>query len=524
MIYQDGIWTPSPDGVWTPGLSKKGLDIFNSRKRCLLVSGPKWSGKTWSVEHKIIRHLWETKNGRFAVFTKTIKNATQGGIWQDLTEVILPEWFDANLTGVNEDCIMEYAPDGHPHTDGTTRTMGFKIKNYWGGTSELKLFSLDVDGEVEAKVRGTRWSGFWFSELSNFYDKAVFTMTEAQMRIGADSEQLWIADTNPSDENAESWIYKTWYTDPHAEVAPESMVTEKEKAAFFRMQAQMGLIEVMLDDNPFLTDEKKDEIKARYHDDPDRYRRYVNGDWTGTGNNVRHIFKDIFRTLIHVRGDCSKPNRGDWEVLLPNESCVELIGSWDLGQTNHSAHILEKFIVGEKIHWNVLAELVVIGGEVSIEDFTLEFLVLMDLFEEVIRQVRGAATVVNWRHWSDDSAMNFNSAVGTMQAAIVARVSNNRIILRPAEKPANSVRLRIQTVRHGLIENRILVSASCAKTIEMMQKLRYSLKKGVVIEADDKFKHPFDSLSYAMLMESAWEEITRGPREGKVSTTVNVRF
>lgn len=505
----------SESGIWIPKLFPKQIDVFNSRAKALLVCGPRFSGKTWAVLHRVVRHLWETPGARVALFSKTIKTAKDGGIWEDLTCYTLPEWFAANLTGMNDDIVFQYTVE--PKIDGQTRTLYFRVRNYWGGESELKLFSLDYDADVEAKVKGTRFSMMWFSELSNFQDRKVFTTTKQQLRMPhlRDDQHQWIADTNPADEGEESWIYQVWYKERMLDEAPAQFKSDAEKAGFKTFQKQLGLIEIMLTDNPYLTEEKKTEIRNDYHYDPDLYARYVEGKWTGISGKKR-VFRDIFNTL-HIAGDAESNNEDDWEIITPSENCVELICGWDLGDVNHSAHILEKIVHGNDVHWRVLDELVVIKREVTIEDFTIAFLEKMEFYNRV------ASKPIRWTHWSDDSALTrFRSTVGEMDANIVKRASNGKITLQGVDKPADSVMKRVALLRRLLLGDRVKVSANCKSTIEMLKKLAYGPTKAEPVEGD-RHKHPFDSLSYAILMESAWDEFGHAMKTAKRNTATSIR-
>lgn len=484
-------------GLWVPELFPKQIDVFNSRSRILLVSGPRHSGKTWGVVHKVCRHLWETPGARVAMFSKTIKSAKDGGVWEDLVGFAIPEWIAANLeSAVVPGVTFDYTVP--PKLDGQTRTLYFRVRNMWGSESELKLFSLDYDGEVEVKVKGTRFSMIWFSELTNFEDRKVLVTTKQQLRMPhlRPDQHQWIADTNPGEDGPDSWIYKLWYQEKDMEIS--ASMTDEEKLTFSEFQKQLGLIEIMLDDNPYLSEEKKREIKGDYSYDKDLYARYVEGKWVTGATKGRH-FGDVFRESLHVVGDASALDDDDWEVALPSDSCYELICGWDLGDANHAAVIMEKITVGNKIHWLVLDELVIVRGQTSIEEFTLAFMEKMRTIEAM------AGKTFHWRHWADESAMRYRSVVDDMDASVVMRASGGEIILEPVPKRPEDVKRRVHMMRRIIFEDRIKISANCKDVIQMFKKLRQGKTKAEYVSQDDH-KHPFDALSYAVLMESAWDE------------------
>ena len=142
-------------GCWYPSISPKQLEIFNCTKRYLLVSGPRYSSKTIGVLHRLVRHCWETKGGRVGIFCKTIRNA-KSGVWSDLIDLIVPEW-EQNLAG--------FKVTVPPKVDGVTKMHFMRVSNMHGNETEIQLHSLDVDHDIEEKIKGTRFSLIFFSEL-----------------------------------------------------------------------------------------------------------------------------------------------------------------------------------------------------------------------------------------------------------------------------------------------------------------------------------------------------------------------
>jgi phage terminase large subunit len=467
---------------WIPRLAPKQVDLFNCFDRAVLVSGPRKTGKTIAIGHRICRHLWETPGARVAIFSKTIKNATDGGIWDDLIKIIVPEWIDSNIGFEYTTHDSKGIPG--PRSDTKTKTLYFKVKNHFGGESELKLFSLDYDKDVEAKVKGTRFSMMWFSELSLFEDKNVFKVSLLQLRMThlRRDQHMWIADTNPSDQGEDSWIYEYWY---------RNRMKKWDKDKDQKFWNQLALHEIFLPDNPFNTDDDVDELEALYADDPDGYERNVQGKWVKSGSSKGKHFSGVFNEYTHVIGG---GDDGDAIDISPNT--IDLFTGWDIGDVNHSAHILEKLLVNDKPLWLVHDEQVVIGDHVSTTDFTLEFLDKMDKLQEYYKKD------FLWRHWSDDSAINaYRASSGSYDYLDVLAASQNRIMLEAAIKPDGSVRTRVKLLRQLLRENRIFVAARCKATIRMLKECKKGSAENKFVEHNEH-KHPFDSLTYPLLMES----------------------
>jgi phage terminase large subunit len=487
----------NPQGIWVPNLIPKQMDVFNDNHRFLLVSGPRKSGKTLGVLNKVVRHLWEVPGASVGIFAKTIKSATDFGVWQDLIRFVIPEWVDADI-GFSYSTTDTAGRPG-PKVNNQTRTLYFAIHNYWwdqlgdrGGISECKLYSLDYAEEVEAKVKGMRFSMVYFSELGNFESRVVFTATIPQLRMMPPivrEQHQWMADANPTEQGEQSWIYDLFYRERTLENHPDPAY-----------QKEIGLIEIFTQDNPYLTQRDIDEIKSICHHDTALYQRYVNGLWVAGGNLERH-FSSVFKSNIHVLGDCNNTDEEKWDVILPSEQCVQLITGWDLGEVNHAAVILEKVLDsnGNMAYFAVLDELVYIADEVGTEEFTVEMVARMERMEKTIGHP------VEWKHYSDEQAIKqWKSSIGGVDAALVRRASRDRIILEGVKKEPDSVRKRVHIMKRMLLEDKLFISANCFKVINMITELRRH-KKDYVQRTSNPQKHPFDALTYALSMETIME-------------------
>lgn len=499
----------NPDGIWCPELAPKGMQVFNFQATkfpcemapALLVAGPRETGKSICCEHKLVRHMWETDGARVGIVGKTYKNVKEAGVIKDLVEFVLPQWLRANLKGVDGKTPFEYSTvsvegDPGPKTDSVTKTWYFRIRNYWGTESELMLYSLDHDKDVEDKLKNTRFSCLYFPELDRFKDKKVFTVSFHQLRMIhlRPDQHLWLADTNPAQEGPNHFAYQLFY---------QSLKTETEDEVLYR---NFGLVEMGFADNPWLSPGRIAAIKALYRSDPDLWNRYVLGLWVKL--REQGAFADVFNREIHVVGDLSPADPKEQSILMPDETTEAFIGGWDPGDVNHSAHILSKraglvsFVdeetgkteTREEFLFEVLDELVVIKGKITIREFTWEFMELMDYWEKKFHGNYGRK--LPWRHWSDASAWNFEAGGGNTDERIVRVASENRIILAApgGQKSEGSPKRRRSFLKRLLYEQRIFISAKCVHTIEMIQNMTDVLK-------NNPFKHPFDSLTYALQAE-----------------------
>jgi PBSX family phage terminase large subunit len=494
-----------------PKLFDRQFEVVNCSKRAILVSGPRKSGKTIATLHRLIRAAWETRpdgipggesGARIAVFSRTLKNAKDGGVWDDIIKLIIPEWIQ-NCPGFQ---FTTYNSDGTPgpKVDGQTRTPFFRITNKHGGEAEFKLFSLDHDPDIEDKVKEQRFSHIYFSELDKFKDRRVLSVCLMQLRMKhlRRDEQFWIADTNPSEEGEDSWIYEVWYQErlmeykTHVENSAKTNRIPMDGDVFKQFQSDLQLIEIKPEENPFLDPAELLELKSVYSYDPDLYARFVLGKWVlGKGAAGRH-FAGYFVEDFHVLGECSSIDRKEWLTLVPAKSSYELITGWDLGDTNHSAHIIDKVGEKENAKYYVLDELVSIGVEASTREFTEVFVEKLKALEE-----EAGKTLVTVKNWSDRSSIDrYNSTADTFQYLEVLAASDNRLFLTGVTKGAGSVRQRVRVIKRLLHEKRLFVSAHCVATIAMLKLLRKG-ETELSYVVSDKHKHPFDSLTYALLAE-----------------------
>lgn len=466
-------------GRWIPHLTPKGYQVFNSYTRFLLLHGSRKSSKSISAENKLCRHAFENNNAIIAVVTKTTKNA-KVGVWQDLVRFVVPNWIRANIG-------FRYTVE--PRMEADTKMSYFRVRNLYGGESEFQLHSLEHCQEVESKFKGTRFSMVYLSEADQFEDRIVFDILSDQLRvidIPFEQHQL-IADTNPPEEGEDHWLHSVWWK----ELQKPGVNAEYIK--------RFHNIHFRIADNPFLDPREKAELEEKYKYDPNKYARFVLGQWVRDDRGT--IFEDFYVPNIHVRGDCSSPNQDDWEIIVPGKNCIELYSGWDTGDVNHAAIIAAKRDMGDHSAFDVIDEIVSLNSPVSLTDFTEAFMERMDYWEKLVNDLYGNRRIL-WRHWSDASAMRYRSAADSSDELIVRQVSRNRIILNSVAKPRGSVRARISLTKKLLFEKRLCVSAQCFHLQESLKYLKPGKSKTEVIQESSQFKHVFDALTYMLLNES----------------------
>ena len=503
---------------WSPDLFGKQWDVFNNDVRITLVNGNRLAAKTIGCQHRIMRHLWEVPNAHFAMIAKSIKVAKDGGTWQVLTTDILNEWLEGDLvTADGEDfCCTTVDKEGNPivKTDGNTRTQWFGIRNKWGGESVCKLYSVHEDGEIFNICKNKFFTGVFFVEFSAFQDQNIMATTLLALRPTPTQAKAvwkskvrfeWLADTNPCEKKgADHWIFREFYTyrnNPRlaAEAQAErigKVATPKDVQKKIDYYSNMRVIEMRNDENPHVTEEQRIELENSTAHDPLLYDSHFLGEWTDRGSKMGRLFSDLFAEEVHVIGSQEEPR------IAVQETSYNLITGWDLGQTNHAAVVVEKWhrlnrkTNQEESCFSVLDELVYIDQEVTLTDFTLEFLEIISNIEH------SEGKHFELQNWADSSALDmWRPNTGTYDYMEVLAASDQRLNLEGVEKPANSVQTRIRFVRRLLKEGRIFISWKCENTINMLKNIKRGKTKKEPIVRYKGYIHVFDALSYILLKE-----------------------
>lgn len=499
-----------PDGYWYPDMPPKQLEVFNNRAVYQLVSGPVLSGKSFACENKIVRHLFDTPGARVAAFSKTIKAAKHGGSYEDLIGLVIPQWIEAGLVGNSPEIKFGYTME--PKVDGTTRTHMFKIRNRYGGESEFLLFSLDYDDDIESRIKQTRFSAFWFIELSNFGDDAggykIWRTTSNRLRMVhlKPEDHLWLADTNPSEEGEESWIHRLWYQ-------KQGLSIEEDKW----MIDNLSVVEFQISDNPYLSEVQVSKIKSENRSDPSLYARNVEGKWQA--RSAGGHFTDVFLPNIHIRGDVSSPKKQDWQIIIPDASSTDFICGWDPGDVHSSFHIAVKRSLGEDNYaYSYIDELSNLGKMVSLEDFCEVVMKKLEYWETVMREEHGI-NELKWRHWSDASAFNPKASLDGTEAGLIYIYSHGKIVLNAVDKPKGSKRARVDAWRRLLFSNRLFISAQLTRTIQMVRSLKKGGSELEFISDTGGWRHVFDSASYIQSGEEPITTLSRMVQFGKTKSS-----
>jgi len=519
---------------WYPDLSPKQMQFVSDRHRCILASGPRRTGKTIACLNRLVRWLWEF-GGPGVIIGRSITDVFNCGTWTDLTEYVIPQWIagDFGLKWVTT-----------PRMEGATKRYFFEITNLNGGVSRCYLESLDNENEASRRFKNKRYSIVYMIELTNFKNRYTFdTLYETLRVIGKKPEEhCLIADTNPDFENGvDSWIYQLWYyfikldldnldEEEKTRLNLNELSEEEYNARIFSLkeiQRELFVYEFYLEDNPYISNQEKNEIKARWLSCGNKaiYEAYVLGKWSKASTSS--YFSDVFKYDLHVVGN-DPIGTEEPEILLPEDNCYELYTGWDIGTTDSAVVFVEKILFKDEKDnvvpaFKVLDEYVIIGEPHTISGIVEVVLEKMDYWE---RQV---GRKIKWTHWSDKSAFEkFNNIANTYEAGEIYRESNGRILLQEAFKGPGHVQKRSELLKRLLFMERLFISKyKCPNVINMFLNIKPDKNMGGINRLD-YHKDVFDALSYCLSMECYTEmhlnmtNINVGPeiKDRKIFTTV----
>lgn len=462
----------------------------------ILVDGGRQSSKSIGVANRVIRHMWETEGARVALVVKILSSATDGGAFNDIMEIVLPWWFDAKI-GCKFTTRNNKGSYG-PITDSQTRTIYFRITNFFGGESELRLFSLHNDSDVEAKFKTTRFSCFWFSELGNFKDPHVLRTTWNQLRMFhlPKHRHLWIADANPPEEGEDCWFYQLFYNRRFEVAGIDKKVADGMTDGAKQFSKSLQLFHFNIEDNLSMNQTDREVQRSLYAEDPGALARDYEGRYVkGHGNKGKH-FADIFSPYQHVIGG----QEGEQDQIALSPDTTMLYTSWDIGgSVNHAATILEKrpFITPQGLKfsmWNVIDEVVYVHEQKRVADLGREVLAKMDGLDALYKKK------FEWVHYADDTALTvWRASSGTYDYIELQLATNGRINLSGVPKPHDSIQARVHLLRRLIMEMRFYVSYRCKNVVDMMGRARRGETKADYFSPVE-VKHIFDAVTYAPFM------------------------
>lgn len=489
---------------WKLVLSQKQLEIMqecrkpDGMRKLIFINGPKFTGKTVGCENAVADHAWNTNGARIAVIAKTVGAGDDCGVWTDLCEKVIPHWISGGFG-------MDWWYSGRgkryfgPRQKSGSKKLYCELRSKFGTKSHIQLESLQDERDVEGLFFNRYFTMIYWCEVQQYLDEKTFKTLNASLRMTPqvpEEQHVLLCDGNPSDLGEQSWQWKKWF-----QFRTDTEVPEDQKA----IQKNLRLILVYLEDNPFLSEARKAEIRADYASNPDLYARYVEGRWVKASSDA--LFAGVFQPSVHVIGD---EKSHDPDILMPSEQCIELITSWDLGSANPAIVMAEKIMFEaptednpekEDEMFQFIDELVFVRQNISVSEITEMVVEKMEYWEKELGRK------ILWRHWSDTSSFDHKQSIAQRSEHEEVYLASGRLIeLRAVEKGHGSVARAIRLWRKLLFQDRLRFSAAkCPKLIEMNQSLKRKKNvPGDTISDVDDSRHVFDAARY-LVSKECWE-------------------
>lgn len=524
--------TPAKKSIILSPRQREGMQLCR-QKRFVLFSGPRIGGKTVCSLHCVCDHARKTDRGNIAIVSISQSVGLDSGVWRKLTKEIIPQWID--------DGLLEWKKE--PYTEGVSKRPKCSVVNVHGNVTELQLDSLKFEQEVEERFKSREFSAMYVPELSHFTNRETFDMWTECLRAShlKDSDFLFLADTNPADDGMDSWIYWLWFTLPAIEYEEYCEISHGKgwpilsEKSFYDYRKQFGSLIFTPDHNPFLSESRKELLRANLSSNPDKYRRYWLGDWIKANEGA--LFFSVFKRGYHVRGEITAPNTPDPEIMVPETTTMTLRTGWDPGQGVNSAFVIIERIEGRvvlpsgktvvKSLFKVLDEVVITGQDHLLPEFAASCLERMEYWED------RCGKPFEWIHWSDRSVFDARETKQNLfHHQIIYDATQGSVILKAADRGPGTILQRINLFRRLLFEDRIFFNNDlCPRAIEMCVAMRAGRSRHTPIESGSKHKHVFDAITYCIaseiydeLEESVFERVrtSRDERNARENSIVTV--
>lgn len=480
-----------PSEGWWPDLNPSQKKAFDSTAKYVLLYGEKGSGKTISTLHALVRHCYMEKNALAMVVGLSIRTGKEG-ILYDLENLVLPAWRDGNrapewINGVKNPRGGELVDEGiglqftNSQQDPDTKDRVIWIGNRHGGWSKVMLVSIPYAEAVEARVKGPQPSFVVLEEITNMTSDEYFKFPAAQLGRRRDIEgpQQLYASCNP--EGPSHWVYRTWFVD----------CVQEENG---QRDPDYQVIHAPITENIDRLPPGYVDRLAKLFKDPIERQRLIDGVWVDRPSGTA-IFKNFFMPELHQVGDALKGL--GWK---PFKSFPIVLG-YDPGPVNFSIHFLQLVFCTQtaRYRWYVFDELNFVGTYTPTPRVVSILLKRMDWWNEVCEHQ------FKYIHIGPEDAFNQQRSDGSYDALEIQKNGKGRIKLVSVPQAKQSVVARVQMTISKFLDETLIISATCGKTLQMLRSL--SSKKAEAGKYEPNiglnpvksiYTHPFDSMSYPM--------------------------
>jgi hypothetical protein len=480
-----------------------------------LLYGERASVKTGCLLHDLVVHCYDdvakpvvglpNLQPLAVICSLALATAKEGGAWEKLHSLILPEWAD----GMG----LEFTD---PKADQQKNQFCF-IGNKYGGWSRVILKSIPHGENIKARIKGMEPSYFFLDEITDAGSPDYFFAPFQQIRRPTRGPRIFSAACNPADTGEESWVWKNMVAVPcrtagntEPEIPHERIHVREEKygempkyagGRLLGLDEQFHVYHFPVEENVHW---KPPEIKAYQNTilaearfDKSAIDRLIYGKWTPrpTGEG---LFKEWFKPSIHVKGDSIKGIG-----LMPKPGYPIILG-YDLGQVWSSITFTQRLPTAKSSIWQIFDEI----------DKEKQRILYKNLAGEVIEKMRWWRKKVGYDfqfiHITDESAINQwrpgGGIEGSYDALVFEREFNKfqqefgerEIKLLGCPKGAGSIAGRVQLLQSKLYQDEVFISATCQKARDMLMFLEADKKNPENPRETSRYTHKFDSLTYPL--------------------------
>src|SRR5689334_13063370 len=88
---------------FSPQISPKQQEVIalcmpsGTLPKFVCLSGPRLTGKSIGGLHAVCHRAWETNFGRWSIVTPTTSTGSDGGVWSNFLDFVLPQWINAGF-------------------------------------------------------------------------------------------------------------------------------------------------------------------------------------------------------------------------------------------------------------------------------------------------------------------------------------------------------------------------------------------------------------------------------------------
>lgn len=290
---------------WQPRLGPIGTEVLMNRTSSTkFLYGERGSLKTGICLQDLVAHCYQDfepgKLTPLAVICVIVRSAaTEGGAWEKLNSLYLPEWYD----GIG----LEFT---EPKMDDQKNRYLF-IGNKAGTWSRIVLKSIPYGENIRDRLKGPEFSYFFFDELTQAEVPDYYLLPLQQLRRPTGGPRQFVAAGNPADEGEDHWTWQALVQKPAEAAGLEGPIIPKGggRLGLGAGNDDIAVYHVPVSENVYWTQQDRDEntkkIMAEVRLDPTAEDRLLKGIWTPRPKG-EGLFLHQFIPVRHEIGEAKK--------------------------------------------------------------------------------------------------------------------------------------------------------------------------------------------------------------------------